>query len=476
MARTRGLINTTSNYEVIRPVPFDARVVTQYKSDLISTTAYPWTSVYDGMLVSVYDDPLPENNGVYFLKDANTYDNNDYSAWVKLFTQDEFTEFQASLSEDLQNYVTQEQISAYSKMQIVTELPAQGEANTIYFRELDGNWEEYIWYNNNFVIVGSNAAMLDNYYTKQEVDEKLSTLQSQIPTSLSQLSNLETGFITASVDNLVNYYTKSETYTRDEISDLISDLATTSFQVVQSLPSTGITNIIYLLPKEDSSVQDGYDEYIWVNNGWEKIGSTDIELSGYVTTEYLTEQLQEYVLRDEFEDLESQVAGLDSEVDDLTSRITQVEENIPTKVSQLTNDVGYTTITEVQGLLNNFVTENELETELSSYATLEQLSSKQDTLVSGTNIKTINGQSILGEGNIEIQGGSGGTPPIATTDAVGGILATDSGENEDVSAYVDVESDGKAFVKIPSVDETSTADDVVNLLNTSTLILNGNAE
>lgn len=34
---------------------------------------------------------------------------------------------------------------------------------------------------------------------------------------------------------------------------------------------------------------------------------------------------------------------------------------------------------------------------------------KQDKLVSGTNIKTINNESILGEGNINIQGGSGGT-------------------------------------------------------------------
>ena len=33
---------------------------------------------------------------------------------------------------------------------------------------------------------------------------------------------------------------------------------------------------------------------------------------------------------------------------------------------------------------------------------------KQDILVSGTNIKTINNQSLLGSGNIEIQGGSGG--------------------------------------------------------------------
>ena len=36
------------------------------------------------------------------------------------------------------------------------------------------------------------------------------------------------------------------------------------------------------------------------------------------------------------------------------------------------------------------------------YAALQE---KQDTLVSGTNIKTINGQSILGEGNLTIQGG-----------------------------------------------------------------------
>ena len=35
-------------------------------------------------------------------------------------------------------------------------------------------------------------------------------------------------------------------------------------------------------------------------------------------------------------------------------------------------------------------------------------STKQDTLVSGTNIKTINNESILGSGNINIQGGGGG--------------------------------------------------------------------
>ena len=41
-------------------------------------------------------------------------------------------------------------------------------------------------------------------------------------------------------------------------------------------------------------------------------------------------------------------------------------------------------------------------------ATEVDLSDKQDTLVSGENIKTINNQSILGSGNITIQGGGGG--------------------------------------------------------------------
>lgn len=35
------------------------------------------------------------------------------------------------------------------------------------------------------------------------------------------------------------------------------------------------------------------------------------------------------------------------------------------------------------------------------------LDEKQDTLISGTNLKTINNQSLLGEGNIDVSGGSG---------------------------------------------------------------------
>lgn len=67
------------------------------------------------------------------------------------------------------------------------------------------------------------------------------------------------------------------------VDDLVSTISTLSFQVVTELPTTDIqTNIIYLVPSTTSSEQNVYDEYIYINNAWEKIGSTAIDLSNYL--------------------------------------------------------------------------------------------------------------------------------------------------------------------------------------------------
>ena len=101
-------------------------------------------------------------------------------------------------------------------------------------------------------------------------------LESEIP----DVSN----FITNTVDNLVNYYKKSETFTKQEVNDLISAITTMDIQVVQTLPTEDIsTTTIYLVPKTTAGTNDAYDEYIYVSNAWEHIGSTDIDLSGYQT-------------------------------------------------------------------------------------------------------------------------------------------------------------------------------------------------
>lgn len=101
-----------------------------------------------------------------------------------------------------------------------------------------------------------------------------------VPTALSSFNN-DTGFITNTVDNLTNYYKKNDTYTKTEINNLIGGVSTMNVSVVSTLPSTGNATTIYLVSKATSQTQNVYDEYLYVNSKWEKIGDTQIDLSGY---------------------------------------------------------------------------------------------------------------------------------------------------------------------------------------------------
>ena len=108
-----------------------------------------------------------------------------------------------------------------------------------------------------------------------------------IPTKVSDLTN-DSGFITKAVNDLTNYYLKSETYTQAEVDALIAAITTLDIEVVQSLPTTNIsTTTIYLVPKATAGTQNVYDEYICLDTTttpatWEKIGNTEIDLTNYV--------------------------------------------------------------------------------------------------------------------------------------------------------------------------------------------------
>ena len=77
---------------------------------------------------------------------------------------------------------------------------------------------------------------------------------------------------------------------------ITEDLTNLHFLIVQTLPTTDIqTNVIYLVPKNPSGTNDIYNEYAYINNTWEMLGTTQIDLSGYVTTTSLNNILQDYV-------------------------------------------------------------------------------------------------------------------------------------------------------------------------------------
>lgn len=65
------------------------------------------------------------------------------------------------------------------------------------------------------------------------------------------------------------------------IGDAVDDITSFEYEIVASLPATGEKGTIYLVAHAHGT-GDAYDEYMWINNAFEKIGNTDIDLSGYV--------------------------------------------------------------------------------------------------------------------------------------------------------------------------------------------------
>ena len=70
----------------------------------------------------------------------------------------------------------------------------------------------------------------------------------------------------------------------NELKQLISLIPQFSIDVVQTLPVSDISETtIYLVPSSDPEQGNYYEEYIYVNNTWELVGTTAVDLSAYYT-------------------------------------------------------------------------------------------------------------------------------------------------------------------------------------------------
>lgn len=171
-----------------------------------------------------------------------------------------------------------------------------------------------------FVVKDGSALDVNNYYTKDEANSLLNDKADKadiptVPTNLSELTNDE-NFIKNTVDNLTNYYKKNETYTQEEINELVSNLNKLTTQIVENLPTENIdTSTIYLVKQGETN---NYMQYMYINSAWAELGSTEVNLSSYVTLTKMNEELDKKADRSEIP-------------------------AVPTKVSAFTNDVGYLT-------------------------------------------------------------------------------------------------------------------------------------
>ena len=111
-----------------------------------------------------------------------------------------------------------------------------------------------------------------------------------VPTKVSQLTN-DSEFQNATQVNSAitgkGYQTKAEV--QSLINSAVGNVTSIRYEKVNSLPATGSNGVVYLVAHSHGT-QDIYDEYIWLSESktFEKIGNTDIDLSGYVKTSELT--------------------------------------------------------------------------------------------------------------------------------------------------------------------------------------------
>ena len=183
MGRIRGVFTTSNNYEVKKAAPFDARMLVKKKSDLVDSSSWSITGIYNGMIVAVGNDPEKANNGLYMLTDIRNIDS--LSSWIKFA---ELSDLEA-MGKNIQNLTEelglvkaeldkkQDKLVAGKNIIIennvisavgssgggnsviqVEKLPEIGEEDTVYCVKNDGSL--YMWSEGSWVCYGRDYERL----------------------------------------------------------------------------------------------------------------------------------------------------------------------------------------------------------------------------------------------------------------------------------------------------------------------------
>ena len=188
----------------------------------------------------------------------------------------------AAVATDLEEHITE--TDGRGKLHITTAERTAWDAAKDYNNlenkpiEQDGNDKEFIiTYNDeNHIMARINDTglrVLDVEIGPEGSSTTLSTKFSNIDTELS------------------NRYTETET--DQKIAEAIANAEHLKREIVDTLPTTNIDpRVIYMVKAKtaEESTQDLYDEYMYINNAWERLGSWQTDLSGYAKTDNVNTQ------------------------------------------------------------------------------------------------------------------------------------------------------------------------------------------
>lgn len=220
----------------------------------------------------------------------------------------------------------------------------------------DGLFNNVIAGNTNYYINLNNSSEIDlsDYYTKEEIDEKLDEI------------------IAGGEIDLSNYYKKSE---------------------VDSL----LTN------KADKSELSGKQDQLVSSVNIKTINNQSILGGGNIEIQASTD-LSDYYTKEEINETFATVSQVENKVDKVEGK-SLIDDSEIARLATVTNYDDSTINEQIATLNSSKLDVSAYTTDKANFATIEQLNEKQNALISGQNIKTINGNSLLGSGDITITGG-----------------------------------------------------------------------
>lgn len=251
-----------------------------------------------------------------------------------------------------------------------------------------------------------------------------STVQSTLDsTQNSSISSLSIATSELASENTV---LTSEVATKQDIltagagititNNVISSSATgAKFEVVQSLPVSDIDpQTIYLVPNTSSQQENIYDEYIYVNNSWELIGSTSVDLTNYynkseVNSLFTSQSVVDSTQNSQISSLSTSASEIASNIASMSTSQSEINSNFTSQINSLTSE-NSTQTSELTSLstenstqtttIFSLSTENSTQTseinslstaasELSSETTVlaSEVATKQDELTAGDGIE-----------------------------------------------------------------------------------------
>lgn len=231
-----------------------------------------------------------------------------------------------------------------------------------------------------------------------------------------------TGLVTLSGNPTADMHAATKKYVDSAISG-VTQFDVAKYDSFDKLPTTGKKGVIYLVPDTHSDNNDAYDEYIWnttaTTPAYEKIGNTDVNLSGYYTKDEVNTALgkKQNTIDSSNKLAAALVSGLatvatSGSYDDLKDKPTfDVEGNL-FDIKDIISIVSGTNISVAGDVTNKKITISG-----KSDADIKTLAETQIKTHSGVD-KTGTVTSVAADTGLKIIGSSTTTPTVAIDDSV----------------------------------------------------------